>query len=115
MNISSIVIQVVPEHIEELVKELKKGEICEYQVHDEKGRIIVILEEEGVEQEVVRLKQLQQLPHVLSADMAFSYTENELEEERDKMEKIEDIPKWMNDPNATFKDIKYNGDLKGRF
>jgi len=115
MNISSVVIQAVPEHIEDLVVELKKGEICEYQMHDEKGRVIVIIEEEGVEQEVVRLKQLQQLQHVLSADMAFSYSENELEEERDKLDKSNKIPDWMNDPKASFKDIRYNGDLKGRF
>jgi len=95
-----------------LVEKLKKGDLCEYQIHDEKGRIIVILEEEG---EVAKLTQLQQLPHVLSADMVFSYSEDELEQERSKLEKVEDIPEWMNDPNATFKDIKYGGDLKGRF
>ena len=95
-----------------MVEKLKKGDLCEYQIHDEKGRIIVILEEEG---EVAKLTQLQQLPHVLSADMVFSYSEDELEQERSKLEKVEDIPEWMNDPNATFKDIKYGGDLKGRF
>ena len=47
--------------------------------------------------------------------MVFSYSEDELEQERSKLEKVEDIPEWMNDPNATFKDIKYGGDLKGRF
>ena len=115
MNISSIVIQCTPAHVEALVKELKTGDLCEYQIHDEKGRIIVILEEEGVEGEVAKLTQLQRLPHVLSADMVFSYSEDELEQERSKLEKVEDIPEWMNDPNATFKDIKYGGDLKGRF
>jgi len=115
VNISSIVIQSTPKHVENLVEKLKKGDICEYQVHDEKGRIIVILEEEGVEGEVAKLTQLQQLPHVLSADMVFSYSEDELEQERSKLEKVKDIPEWMNDPNASFKDIKYGGDLKGRF
>ena len=115
VNISSIVLQCTPIHVEALVEKLKKGNICEYQIHDEKGRIIVILEEEGVEGEVAKLTQLQQLPHVLSADMVFSYSEDELEQERSKLEKVKDIPEWMNDPNATFKDIKYGGDLKGRF
>lgn len=115
MNISSIVIQCSPEYLEGLVNELKKGDICDYQIHDEKGRIIVILEEDGVEQEVAKLTQLQQIPHVISADMAFTYAEGELEEERNKLEKVEDIPDWMNNPEATFKDINYNGDLKGRF
>lgn len=115
MNISSIVIQCTPEYVEGLVVELKKGDIGEYQIHDELGRIIVILEEDGVEGEVVKLKQLQALPHVLSADMVFSYSEDELEAERDKLEKMDSIPEWMNNPDATFNDINYNGDLKGRF
>jgi nitrate reductase NapD len=115
MNISSIVIQCTPEYVDELVNELKKGEIGEYQIHDNLGRIIVILEEDGVEGEVANLKALQAMPHVISADMVFSYSEDELERERDKLEKVESIPDWMNNPNATFKDINYNGDLKGRF
>jgi len=115
VNISSIVIQCSPKYVESLVAELKKGEICEYQIHDAKGRIIVILEEEGVENEVAKLTKLQGLPHVISADMVFAYSEDELEKERSKLEKVDDIPEWMNDPDATFKDIKYGGDLKGRF
>jgi hemolysin activation/secretion protein len=45
----------------------------------------------------------------------FSNTENKLKQEQSKLEKVEDIPEYMNDPKATFKDIKFSGDLKGRF
>ena len=32
-----------------------------------------------------------------------------------KLEKQTDIPEWMNNPNAEFKDIRYNGDLRGKY
>jgi len=48
--------------------------------------------------------------------MAFAYSEDELEKEREKLEKTEDnILEWLNDPDAKMKDINYGGDLKGRF
>lgn len=48
--------------------------------------------------------------------MAFSYSEDELEKEREKLEKEEDnIPEWLNDPDAKMKNINYGGDLKRRF
>ena len=114
MNISSIVIQCVPQYVEGLVEEIKKGDLGEYQIHDEKGRIIVILEEEGSEQEVGKIKRIQALPHVLSAEMVFAYSEDELESERDKLDQTNTVPDWLNNPDASFKDIRYNGDLKGK-
>ena len=40
----------------------------------------------------------------------------ELENEKEKLEKAADnIPEWLNDPEAKLSDIKYGGDLKKRF
>lgn len=48
--------------------------------------------------------------------MAFAYSEDELDQQRQKLDQSEDnTPEWLNDPNAKIKDIKYGGDLKGRF
>ncbi len=48
--------------------------------------------------------------------MAFAYSEDELEEERQKLEKSSDnIPDWLNDPDAKINDIHYGGDIKKRF
>ena len=48
--------------------------------------------------------------------MVFAYSEDELEKERQKLEKSSDnIPDWLNDENAKAEDIKYKGDLKKRF
>ena len=43
------------------------------------------------------------------------YSEDELNTERDKLEKTDKIPDWLNDENVRAEDIKYKGDLKKRF
>ena len=48
--------------------------------------------------------------------MAFAYSEDELEQERNKLEKSTDnIPDWLNNPDAKMRDINYGGDLKSKF
>jgi len=115
MNISSIVISTKPQKLDELIAEIKSGDICEYQIHDEKGRIIVTIEADNVDGEVEKLKKLQKMPNVIDAVMSFSYAEDELEEKKEKLESQNKIPDWLNNPNARLEDIKYNGDLKGKF
>lgn len=116
MNISSIVIQTSPEFTEGVVEILKEADFCDYHFHDEKGRIIVTIEGEGVEEEIQKLTRIQFMDHIIAADMSFAYSEDELNEQRDKLElQGGEIPDWLNDENATKRDIKYNGDLKDRF
>ncbi|MCP3931399.1 MAG: chaperone NapD [Bacteroidetes bacterium] len=115
MNLSSVVVQTLPDNLDELLKILQNSDFCEYHLHDEKGRIIVTIEGKNTESEVAKMQQLQSLPQVLSAEMVFSFSEEELEKEKDKLEKNGKIPDWLNDPNAKLKDIKYQGDLKGQF
>lgn len=116
MNISSIVVQTNPTYTEEVVEILKSADFCDYHFHDEKGRIIVTIEGEGVEEEIAKLVKIQEMAHIISADMSFAYSEDELNAERDKLEAVGgDLPSWLNDENATKRDIKYNGDLKDRF
>lgn len=116
MNISSIVVQTNPNFTEEVAEALKSADYCDYHFHDEKGRIIVTIEGSGVEEEIAKLVKIQEMAHVIAADMSFAYSEDELNEERDKLEmEGTAIPDWLNDENATKRDITYNGDLKDRF
>ena len=116
MNISSVVINTAPTNINKVVEYIKNHEdICEYHLHDDKGRIIVTIEGTGVEEEVAKLQMIQRFPYVISAEMVFAYSENELEENRKFLEKNDKLPEWLNDPDAKLSDIQYNGDLKGRF
>lgn len=118
MNISSIVVQTVPKFLDEVVEALKEAEYCDYHFHDEKGRIIVTIEGEGVEEEIAKLTKVQEIPHVVAADMSFAYSEDELNAERDKLEVDgTTMPEWLNADaeDVDVRDIKYHGDLKKKF
>jgi nitrate reductase NapD len=113
MNISSIVVQALPEYVDELVETFKSSEFCDYHLHDrEKGKIIVTVEGEGVEEEIEKLIKIQQLPHVIAADMMMTYQEDQLDEEIRKLEAQDPVPAMLNDDTIDAKDIVYNGDLK---
>jgi len=115
MNVSSIVVQVLQEYVEEVVEVLKSADFCDYYLHDvEKGKIIVTVEGEGVEEEIEKLIKIQQLPHVIAADMMMTYQE-ELDKERAKLEFADPVPAMLNDGNMDPSKIVYNGDLKKRF
>ena len=114
MNISSIVVLVKPEHLNEVIDVLNASDDYEYHLHDETGKIIITIEGKDTNEEISKLKRLHAMSHVISAELAFAYSEDELEQDRDKLEKIKNnMPDWLNDPNAKMKDIKYRGDVKG--
>ena len=48
MNVSSIVVQSLPKFVDEVVESLKNTPECDYHFHDERGRIIITIEGEGV-------------------------------------------------------------------
>ena len=111
MNISSIVIRTLPEHSQKMVEVFKKSELCEYYLHDE-TKIIVAIEGEVISEEMAKLKKLQKMDHVIAADMMYSYSEDELEKEKDKIEKSGDVNQWLNDSSENAGLIRYAGDLK---
>jgi nitrate reductase NapD len=111
MNISSIVIRVLPEYCEAIVAELKASEFCDYFMHDE-TKIIVAIDGEDISEEIAKLKKIQTMKHVIAADMMYSYSEDELEREKDKIEKSGDINEWLNDSSENAGLIRYAGDLK---
>ena len=113
MNISSIVVQTKPENLDEVIEVIKTSDFCEYHLHKDTGHIIVTLEGTGIEEEMKKLKQVQAIPRVISAEMIYSYAEDELEKVRDKLDRST-TPEWLNDPNVRAQDIKYHGDLKKR-
>ena len=116
LNLSSIIISTLPENTMALIEDFRTSKICEYHLHDKHGRIIVTIEEASIADEVIKLKQLQEHPLILDAVMHFSYSESELESAKDELKASENnIPDWLNNPNAKLKDIKYRGDLKGKF
>ncbi|WP_415396444.1 chaperone NapD [Sulfurimonas sp. CS5] len=112
MNVSSIVVQTVPKFLEEVVQSLKDCEVCDYHMHDEKGRVIITIEGAGVEEELKKLRVVEAIPHVITADMQMAYSEDELNEHMEVLANADLVPKMLNDEDLDPKDIVYNGDLK---
>lgn len=112
MNVSSIVVQTLPKFLPEVIENLKKSGVCDYHLHDEIGRIIITIEGSGVEEELKKLKVIEAIPHVISADMQMSYSEDELSKHMQVLENADAVPKVLNDKDVKVEDIIYNGDLK---
>ncbi|HKM18975.1 MAG TPA: chaperone NapD [Aliarcobacter sp.] len=112
MNISSIVVQTLPKYLDSVIENLKKSGVCDYHMHDEKGRIIITIEGKNVEEELKKLKVIEAIPYVGSADMQMSYSEEELANHMEVLENADLVPKVLNDKDIRVEDIIYRGDLK---
>ena len=111
MNISSIVVQTLPKYLEQVVEDLKNCKECDYHMHDEKGRIIITIEGSNVNEELEKLRVIEAIPHVVSADMQMAYSEEELSSHMNVLENSEVVPRVLKEDVSPF-DIVYNGDLK---
>ena len=112
MNISSIVVQVLPKNYEKVKEALEASGVCDYHFGEkEKGKMIVTIEGEGVEEEIKKLVVIQQTPNVLTADMMQTYQE-ELESAISELEEADVVPDMLNMDSVDVRDIIYNGDLK---
>ncbi len=113
MNISSIVVQALPKNIDELVTHFKEADYVDYHLHDkEKGKIIVTVEGEGVEEEIEKLVKIQRLPQVIAADMMMTYQEDELDAEVKRLEAENPVPQILEEEDVDPKDVVYHGDLR---
>lgn len=112
MNISSIVVQTLPKFLDEVVIALKECEVCEYHMHDEKGRVIITIEGEDVSEELRKLRIIEAIPHIAAADMQMAYSEDEINENMERLANADVVPTMLNDDTIDAKDIVYGGDLK---
>ena len=115
MNISSIVVQTLPENVESVIESLKESGVCDYHLHDPKGKIIVTVEGKDVEEDIEKLVAIQILPNIIAADMMMTYQEDQLDEEIKKLNEQGVVPEMLNAENVDPRNIVYNGDLKKRF
>ena len=112
MNVSGILIQTKPEEVEKVIQRLKDSNICDIYTHDELGRIVATIEGEDIDEEIKKLKQIQQTEGVIAADMHYSYSEEELDLAREEFEKADEVPEMLNDDSLRAEQIVYHGDLK---
>lgn len=115
MNISSIVVKTLPEHLEEVVANLKACDACDYHMHDKKGLVIITIEGEGVSEELEKLRVVEAIPNIYSADMQMAYSEDELNEHMEVINERDVVPKVLQNTEGVDVDrVVYNGDLKKR-
>jgi len=97
------------------LEKLNESGKCEVYAHDELGRIIIILEGDTTEEESAKLQFIQTIPHILSAEMAMAFSENEFSAEEGKFEKPTDnLVDFLNAEDIDAKDIVYHGHLKDK-
>ncbi len=73
MNISSVVIRTIPERVETVIENLENFLWCDVHFKDESGKIIVTIEADGANDATEKVKQLQALKNVFSADPVYFY------------------------------------------
>ncbi len=112
MNISGIVVSVSPEHFKSVLQALEKTPLCEVHFSDNSKTIIVTLEGSDVGEETAKLRKIQGMAHIISAEMSYSYSEDELDKLREGVELNQGtVPEFLVDENATAEDANYGGDI----
>ncbi|BCD63090.1 periplasmic nitrate reductase NapD [Nitratiruptor sp. YY08-26] len=114
MTLSSCVIRCNPRDLEDVKKRVEEANVCDIHIVDESGYIVVTIEGENTAQEIDKLKTLQFLDGVLSADLIYSYSEEELEALREDLEVQEPVPEIL-EKEVPAEQIVYHGDLKKKY
>jgi periplasmic nitrate reductase NapD len=79
MNISSLVVKVLPVNIDPALETLRRSALCDVHFHDrQKGTVVVTIEGKDTGEEMDKMKEIEKLPHVLGAALVYAYSEAEL-------------------------------------
>ena len=78
MNVSSVIVMTSPEHVDGVISQINALAGCEVHFSDNSGRIVVTIEGRTLGEEMQTLKSLQDLSHVMCANLSYSYSEDEL-------------------------------------
>ena len=114
MNISSIIVKARAENVDDVIKSIEDTGFAEIHFTEkEKGIIIVTIEGKNVEEEIEKVRILEALPKVISADMHMSYCEEELEEMMKDIETNNSLAEVNS--NKPIEEINYFGSLKGKY
>jgi len=80
VNISSLVVKVLPMNMEPALEALKRSRLCDVHFHDQrKGTVVVTIEGKDTGEEMDKMKAIERLPHVLGVALVYAYSEAELD------------------------------------
>jgi nitrate reductase NapD len=114
MNISSIVVKCAPKYLEETLKKLNDSGLCEVFASDESGRIIAVIEGDSTESESEKLRGIQAMEHILSAEMVYAYSESEFAPEEGKFDRVSSELVESLNTEIPAEQIEYRGHLKDK-
>ena len=92
MNVSSIVVKTNPENMQDVMNTINAIDFCEVHFNDDEGKIIVTIEGESVDEQMERMKTIQNVQFVHSANLSYSYTEEETAAGLDQIKKSGIVP-----------------------
>jgi len=79
VNISSLVVKVLPVNMAPALEALKGSGLCDIHFHDQqKGTVVVTIEGRDTGEEMDKMRAIEKLPHVLGAALVYAYSEAEL-------------------------------------
>ena len=110
MNISSAIVLTRDKLNQEVIDALKSIEGVDVPIHQDQT-LIVSIEAKDISAETGIMKKIEETPGVLSAKLVYAYSENELEQEMQKVANAPNFPEWLNDQTDA-RDIPYSGKLK---
>lgn len=90
MNISSIVVKTSPEHLQAVIDSINNIESCEVHFSDPAGNIVATIEGENISEQMECMKKVQGMPFVFSANLSYSYCEDELTKGLEQIHDAED-------------------------
>ena len=80
MNISSLVVKILPMNMGPALEALKRSGLCDVHFHDhQKGTVVVTIEGKDTGEEMDKMNAIEKLPHVLAAALVYAYSEAELD------------------------------------
>ncbi|NPA51345.1 MAG: chaperone NapD [Aquificae bacterium] len=99
MNISSAVVKVAPKYLNQVLNLLEESQLCEVHFYDDQGKIIITVEANNVSEEMEKFDRISKLDHVLSVDLVYCYSEEELADAIDEFHRLEDkyVPDALKD------------------
>lgn len=114
MNISSIVIKCHPDYLHDVKHALENSGLCDIYHYDELGRIVIVLEGTTTEDESQKLRTIQTIPHVLSAEVVYAYSETEFSANDEQFERVNSSLLDSLNQETPAEEIIYHGHLKDK-
>ena len=96
MNVSGIVVKTTPDHLHDVIADINAIDLCEVHFNDDEGRIVATIEGETIDEQMERMKKIQNMPFVHSANLSYSYCEDEVKTGLDQIQhSCEKVPEGL--------------------